>query len=98
MPSHVTARDARDTAAPTPSIRHPTLLIVAKRVGWVQRQIRRLLIVHGQLTTVELARSIHARPTKPRHCYSVRRTAPKFAVEVSRRRAAGAPIVWKLRE
>jgi hypothetical protein len=83
---------------PTLSIRRPTTLIVAKRVGRVQRQIRRLLIVAGKpLTTTELARSIYPRPTKPWHCYSVRRTAPKFAVEYGRRRSAGAPIVWKLK-
>jgi hypothetical protein len=67
------------------------------RVGHIQRQIRRLLIVHGAMTTTELARSIYPRPNQEWQHRQVRRSAAKFAVEADRVRSPGAPIVWKLR-
>jgi hypothetical protein len=65
----------------------------APRVGRVQRQIRRLLIVRGQMTTVALAGSIYARPTKSWHRWNMRRAAPKVAVRV---RGHDHPVLWRL--
>jgi hypothetical protein len=50
------------------------------------------------MTTPQLRQAIYGSPTKYWHYRPVGDAARKFAVEVSRRRAAGAPIVWKLRE
>jgi hypothetical protein len=67
------------------------------RVGRIQRQIRRLLIIQGDMTTGELARSIYSRPTLHWQRRQVREAARKFAVESHRRRSAGLPIVWQLK-
>ena len=66
------------------------------RVGWVERAIRRQLILSKQLTTTELTRRIY-RTALPWQVGNVRRAAPKFAVECGRGRSAGAPIVWRLK-
>jgi len=55
------------------------------RLGRVQRQIRRLLLIHGAMATPTLADRIYAHPTKKWHRYNVRRSAIKFAVEERRR-------------
>ena len=65
-------------------------------VGWVERAIRRHLILSKQLTTTELAQRIYS-ATQSWQVGNVRRAAPKFAVECGRRRAPGMPIVWRLK-
>jgi hypothetical protein len=81
---------------PAQPIRPRSVVIAARapRVGRVQRQIRRLLIIRGQMTTVELAGSIYARPTKSWHRWNVRRAALKVAVHVQRGRGGW---LWRLK-
>jgi hypothetical protein len=62
-----------------------------------ERRARRLLIVRGQMTTMQLMHAIYGRPTQHWHYERVRLAARKFAVESGRRRSAGAPIVWRLK-
>jgi hypothetical protein len=85
--------------AATPAARRPTVLARPDlpRVGRIQRQIRRLLIVRGDMTTGELARSIYSRPTQHWQRRQVREAARKFCVEHARRRSAGVPIIWRLK-
>jgi hypothetical protein len=88
-----------DRHMPPPPDRHRSVVIAARapRVGRVERLVRRQLIISGALTTAQLAKRIYGSPTKHWHYFNVRRAAPKFAVEISRRRPIGTPIVWKLR-
>jgi hypothetical protein len=80
---------------PSPPDRRPNIRIRPdRRIGRVQRQIRRLLIIRGQMNTVELAGSIYGRPTKSWHRWNVRRAAPKVAVHVRRVRGGW---LWKLK-
>jgi hypothetical protein len=51
----------------------------------------------GPMTTSEMARRIYGAKPKPWQLDQVRKSAARFAVEVSRRRSAGAPIVWRLK-
>jgi hypothetical protein len=67
----------------------------APRVGRVQRQIRRLLVIRGQMNAVELAGSIYARPTKSWHRWNVKRAAVKFCVRI---RGHHHPVLWKLND
>jgi hypothetical protein len=46
------------------------------------------------MTTVELAGSIYARPTKSWHRWNVRRAAAKFCVRV---RGYRHPVLWRLK-
>jgi hypothetical protein len=64
------------------------------RLGHLQRQIRRLLLTHGPMTTPELAGHIYARPTKNWHRYNVRRSATKFAERVGKRQRS---VLWALK-
>jgi hypothetical protein len=84
-------------AAPRDRPRSVDIAANSPRIGKVERAIRRQLILSKQLTTTELARRIYS-ATKYWQVGNVRRAAPKFAVECGRRRSAGAPIVWKLRD
>ena len=60
-----------------------TAIAALPRLGHLQRQIRRLLyLIHGPITTPELAGHVYARPTKNWHRYNVRRSATKFAERV----------------
>jgi hypothetical protein len=45
------------------------------------------------MTTVALAGSIYARPTKSWHRWNMRRAAPKVAVRV---RGHDHPVLWRL--
>jgi hypothetical protein len=67
------------------------------RVGKIERQVRRLLIVRGRMTTTQLMEAIYPRPTQHWHYERVRRAASKFAIECGRRRSPGVPIIWRLR-
>jgi hypothetical protein len=87
-------------SALAPPIRRPTIPIrrILPRVGRVQRQVRRLLVIHGPLPTGELARRINSCPTaEDWQLTQVRASARKFAVECGRRRSPGAPILWRLK-
>ena len=64
------------------------------RLGHLQRQICRLLLTHGPMTTPELAGHIYARPTKTWHRYNMRRSATKFAERVGDRQR---PMLWALK-
>jgi hypothetical protein len=71
----------------------------SRRIGHIQLWVRRLLIIHGRMTTSELAKRIYARTTlREWHLWNVRRAARKFCVPVGRRRSAGLPVLWQLRE
>jgi hypothetical protein len=85
--------------AASPSGRRQQIIAAAHRprVGHAVRGVRRLLIIHGPMTTGDLARSIYARPTQHWQYERVRLAARRFAVEATRRRSAGMPIVWQLR-
>jgi hypothetical protein len=63
----------------------------------IQRRVRRLLIVHGEMTTPQLRQAIYGSPTKHWQYRPVGDAARKFAIECGRRRSAGAPIVWRLK-
>jgi hypothetical protein len=84
------------------SIRRPTPLVCAKsRIGRIQRRVRRLLIVHGEMTTPQLRQAIYGSPTKHWHYRPVGDAARKFAVEVGRRSRHGMRgrpgILWRLK-
>jgi hypothetical protein len=63
------------------------------RVRRIERQVRRLLIVRGQMSTTQLMKAIYGSPTQHWHYERVRRAARKFAAETHRRRSRGMPIV-----
>jgi hypothetical protein len=65
------------------------------RLDHTQRQIRRLLVAYGPMTTGELAALNYARPTQRWHWGNVSRSATKFAVG-KRVRGPGGPWVWAL--
>jgi hypothetical protein len=80
-------------------LNRPRSVVIAAnspRVGRLERAIRRHLILSERLTTTQLAQRIY-RTTKPWQLGNVRRAAPKFAVEVGRRRSRGVPILWRLK-
>ena len=86
-------------AAPMLSDRGPNTAVRTDfpRNGRIQTRVRRLLIIHGPMTTGDIARQIYARPTTDSNRLQVRRAARKFALEIGRRRSRGVPIIWKLR-
>jgi hypothetical protein len=49
------------------------------------------------MTTPQLRQAIYGSPTKHWQYRPVGDAARKFAIEVSRRRSAGAPILWRLK-
>jgi hypothetical protein len=76
--------------------RQLTLAANSPRVGRIERQVRRLLIVRGRMTTTQLMKAIYGSPTQHWHYERVRRAASKFAVEFGRKRSPGVPIIWRL--
>jgi hypothetical protein len=88
----------KDKRTASPHDRRPRVPNAPHRLGRVARKVRRLLIVVGNpLTTGELARNVYGAPIRRWHYARIRLAARKFAVEVGRRRSAGAPIVWRLK-
>jgi hypothetical protein len=63
----------------------------------VQRRVRRLLIVHGEMTTPQLCQAIYGRLTQHWQYERVRLAARKFAVECGRQRSPGCPVLWRLK-
>jgi len=81
------------------------LFVAIERAGLVKRRLAGisqhhgsaelpLAVLRGQMTTVELAGSIYARPTKSWHRWNVRRAALKVAVHVQRGRGGW---LWRLK-
>ena len=74
-----------------------TLRTDYSRIGRIQRQIRRLLIIHGPMTSGELARRLYPRPNKDWHWRQVRDSASRFAERIGNVRSPGRPVLWRLK-
>jgi hypothetical protein len=87
-------------SAGSPSTGRPNLAFSRKRTktGRIQTMVRRLLIVHGRMTTLQLMRAIYGSPTHLWHYGSVNGAAEKFAERVRKVRSRGHPVLWQLRD